>query len=288
MHTSLLTATLAAAFTAPVAAQQWLDDFLDGSAIDGVPVMWVPSPAFGGEFTVTDGDMVITIPAGASPAISSPRVPINFPAGASVRARMVAFNGPGRFTVAFADEPTGIKGYVASFSTCSGGRIELFRGDVAGSIVFLGVVPWPHYSPLDEHIIQLDVFDGVVSARVWRPGEPFPEPQVSAVDTRYASGVASIAIQDFGSGNCTGSGDFTDAGEIVRYAQASATPLTHSGAGDVNADGRRDFEDLLIVLAEWGPCPGGCPPSCPADVAPAGGDCMVGVPDLLAVIANWG
>jgi hypothetical protein len=271
-------------------AQDWLDDFNDGSAVDGAPVTWTATPAFAVDFAVDAGDLVVGMPDGAFPPISSLRVPSNFTSGASVRARMVAFNGPGRFAVALADEPTGIQGYVASFSTCGGGRIELFRGDVLGSIVFLcgGPVPWP-YSPLDEHYIQLDVFGGVISARVWRPGEPFPAPQISCVDTFYTEGVASIAIQDFGTGNCTPSGDFSDVSAVARFAQASSTPLTHSGLGDVDADGQVGVIDFLSLLASWGPCPGPCPPpSCPADVAPPGGDCTVDVQDLLALLGNWG
>lgn len=44
--------------------------------------------------------------------------------------------------------------------------------------------------------------------------------------------------------------------------------------------------DLLAVINSWGPCPPGCPiVPCPADL---NNDCLVGVPDLLAIINNWG
>jgi hypothetical protein len=283
MNNAILMATIAAALTASVCAQDWLDNFNDGSVADGSPVTWVPSPAFAAQFAVANGDMVVNVPVGASPAISSPRVSVNFKSGASVRARMIASNGPGRFTVAFADQATGIKGYVASFSTVGTGTIELFRGDAPGIIFFLGggPIPWPS-SPLEEFLIQLDVFDGVVSARVWRPGEAFPAPQISAADATYASGVASIAIQDFGGTS------FSDATAVVRFAQASSTPLTHSGVGDTTADGVVNVDDLLHIINTWGPCSGACPPTCSADIAPAGGDCMVNIDDLLAVINNWG
>lgn len=244
----------ASLLTAPAAsAQDWLDNFNDGSATDGTPVTWIASPAFGAAFAVDAGDLRVNIDAG-SPAISSPRVDAYFPAGASVRARMVALAGPGRYTVAFADQPTGIKGYVASFSTCGGGRIELFRGDVLGAIIILGGGTIPlALADGDEFYVQLDVFGGVVSARVWRPGEAFPAPQLSAGDATYADGVASIAIQDFGTGGlgCGGGlgGDFTDAAAVVRFAQASSTPLTHSGAGDLDADGLTNTNDFFAFLA---------------------------------------
>ena len=50
-------------------------------------------------------------------------------------------------------------------------------------------------------------------------------------------------------------------------------------------DGIVNVADLLAVLAAWGPCP--TPPAlCPADIA--GGDGTVSVQDLLAIIAAWG
>lgn len=234
------------------AALGWLDNFNDGSAVDGLPVTWTASPAFPSQFAVSGGDLLMTMPVGAFPAITSARVGVNFPTGASVRARMIGMNGPGRYTVAFADQPTGIKGYVASLSTCQGGRIELFRGDVLGAIVFIGAgtVVWS-YGPLQEFLIQLDVFGGVVTARVWRPGEPFPSPQITAADATYSAGVASVAIQDFGGGT-TGcppvGGSFIDVSALIRFAQASAMPLTHSGAGDFNADGAVDLVDHDILV----------------------------------------
>ena len=45
-----------------------------------------------------------------------------------------------------------------------------------------------------------------------------------------------------------------------------------------------DVDDLLIVINGWGACKG----SCPADIAPEGGDGMVDVDDLLSIINAWG
>ncbi len=55
--------------------------------------------------------------------------------------------------------------------------------------------------------------------------------------------------------------------------------------GDVDGDGIVGVTDLLMLLAAWGPCPDPCPPSCAADVDD---DCSVGVTDLLVLLANWG
>lgn len=64
---------------------------------------------------------------------------------------------------------------------------------------------------------------------------------------------------------------------------------TCSVSADITGDGLVNVDDLLAVIASWGPCPAG-PDECPADIAPAStnGDGMVNVDDLLAVLANWG
>lgn len=47
--------------------------------------------------------------------------------------------------------------------------------------------------------------------------------------------------------------------------------------------------DLLAVITSWGACAQPCPPVCAADIAPSPtGDCAVGVADLLLVITQWG
>ena len=53
--------------------------------------------------------------------------------------------------------------------------------------------------------------------------------------------------------------------------------------GDLDGDGVVGVSDLVILLAEWGPC-ADCD-DCPADLD---GDCTVGVSDLLILLANWG
>jgi hypothetical protein len=50
--------------------------------------------------------------------------------------------------------------------------------------------------------------------------------------------------------------------------------------GDVNYDGAVDTADLLMLLADWGPCPG-----CPTDID---GDGDVDTADLLTLLGNWG
>ncbi|MHC5115262.1 MAG: FG-GAP-like repeat-containing protein [Planctomycetota bacterium] len=49
--------------------------------------------------------------------------------------------------------------------------------------------------------------------------------------------------------------------------------------GDIDGDGTVDINDLLLLLGDWGPCPG-----CAADLD---GDDVVGINDLLLLLANW-
>ena len=53
--------------------------------------------------------------------------------------------------------------------------------------------------------------------------------------------------------------------------------------GDLDGDGHVGASDLLILLANWGPCPP--KGDCPADLNVDG---SVGAADLLILLANWG
>ncbi len=54
--------------------------------------------------------------------------------------------------------------------------------------------------------------------------------------------------------------------------------------GDVDGDGIVGINDMLLLLADWGPCGAPCPPSCAADLTD---DCTVGIDDFLLLLANW-
>ncbi len=55
-------------------------------------------------------------------------------------------------------------------------------------------------------------------------------------------------------------------------------------AADLDGSGDVDFDDLLIVLSEWGDYKD-CPPFISADIDQ---DCDVDFDDLLIVLAAWG
>ena len=71
--------------------------------------------------------------------------------------------------------------------------------------------------------------------------------------------------------------------EIIQDANSVALHVGPVISGDLDGDGIVGVSDLLILLANWGPCPD-CK-DCPADLD---GDCTVGVADLLILLANWG
>jgi len=56
--------------------------------------------------------------------------------------------------------------------------------------------------------------------------------------------------------------------------------LREHDACDLDDDGRVDFDDLLLLLGAWGPCPDDCRPD-------INDDGHVGFPDLLLLLANW-
>ena len=81
---------------------------------------------------------------------------------------------------------------------------------------------------------------------------------------------------------------FTKEDPLVKIGVVSAARLQMSvllgAVGDLDGDGVVGVADLLILFAQWGPCPDQ-PDLCPADL---NGDGSVGVGDLLIQFANWG
>lgn len=71
------------------------------------------------------------------------------------------------------------------------------------------------------------------------------------------------------------------AGRVDAYEAVVAS--MPSNEADLDGDGVVSTSDLLILLANWGPC-GDCD-NCPADF---NGDCEVGTADLLFLLAHWG
>ncbi|MHC5024792.1 MAG: dockerin type I domain-containing protein [Planctomycetota bacterium] len=89
------------------------------------------------------------------------------------------------------------------------------------------------------------------------------------------------------SGDCNGN-EIPDeceiaAGVLIDSNGDGVPDICESIPGDLNGDGVVDINDLLGLLAAWGPCPSP-PAECPADL---NGDGVVDITDLLGLLANW-
>ena len=68
--------------------------------------------------------------------------------------------------------------------------------------------------------------------------------------------------------------------ELAYEADRLRLTVVEGCEGDTNGSGDVDFDDLIAVLAAWGPCP-----DCPEDL---NDDDMVDFSDLLLILGNWG
>ena len=135
---------------------------------------------------------------------------------------------------------------------------------------------------------QIPTLDGTyffadyVSARIWTTDAGGSTANLTERTSELApSGAGSIArITTFGVDQ-RGEMYIADqgtgvSGEIFKVVAADPT-ISDS---DLNCSGSVDFQDLLIVLAAWGPCDG-----CLADLD---GNHQVDFDDVLALLAQWG
>ncbi|MBX3375122.1 MAG: hypothetical protein KF817_14935, partial [Phycisphaeraceae bacterium] len=110
------------------------------------------------------------------------------------------------------------------------------------------------------------------------------------------SGTADIECDDCGSVVLRQAFDINDHGWIIawgergsqgddRYRLYLLTPIDDCDRpGDLDEDGEVGFSDLLLLLANWGPCGHACA-WCPWDLD---GNRDVGFSDLLILSSNWG
>jgi hypothetical protein len=109
----------------------------------------------------------------------------------------------------------------------------------------------------------------------------------STISGAHASTLTITGARTFDAGSYTCS--FAN---ICGAATSSAATLIVNNCCDPDisppgGDEVVNVSDLLAVINQWGPCPAP-PASCLADIAPTGGNGVINVSDLLAVINGWG
>lgn len=75
----------------------------------------------------------------------------------------------------------------------------------------------------------------------------------------------------------------TDPGTATVFDGFTSPDLIIVSQGDLTGDGTVGMIDMLILLAQWGPCD--LCADCPADLD---GDCQVDITDLLILLSSWG
>ena len=109
----------------------------------------------------------------------------------------------------------------------------------------------------------------------YQAGNVTSESQVDNVEHLYIMGVeAGEYVIELRRVDSIGGGD-PDWDVAIAWMFPEPQPIP----ADVDGDGFVTFQDLILMLAAWGPCPG-----CPEDVD---GDGTVGFSDLLAILAAW-
>jgi hypothetical protein len=105
-----------------------------------------------------------------------------------------------------------------------------------------------------------------------------------------ASGVFEVEWFNPGTGQITSAPDASGGGSRTFNPPFSGSSVLFVAKspegdtpGDINGDDQVDIDDLLHLLAFWGPCTA----PCGADIAPPAGDGLVNIDDLLLLVSHW-
>jgi len=119
---------------------------------------------------------------------------------------------------------------------------------------------------------------------------PTPAGSIIAGTTTTALSITNVQPGDDGAFDCviTSPCGNVFSNTALLTITSPCAPLCPADIAPVpGGDGLVNVQDLLAVIGAWGAC--GNPSNCPADIAPAPlGDDLVNVQDLLAVIGAWG
>jgi hypothetical protein len=169
-----------------------------------------------------------------------------------------------------------------------------------GGVILGGVDPLEFYYIAEEAELRFDsslaerhAYDG--SAEIWNWWSIFTKPyqytEIVLPDqetTGMADGNEYLITTSFIAPNCEGAvrdmdnAPFCkpyDTHDIIDRASTLVDPIEECPC-DLNGDGYVNYDDVLVIVANWGPCSG-----CEADLNDDG---YVNYDDVLVIVANWG
>jgi hypothetical protein len=132
--------------------------------------------------------------------------------------------------------------------------------------------------PIYDHAYIRVSTNGVNWTTVWQNGSEITDYEWNEMDLNisdYVDGEPVVYLR-WTMGSTDGGWEYCG----WNIDDVKLTSLVCTKPGDIDHDGDVDTQDLLALLAAWGPCEG-----CPEDL---NGDGIVNTEDLLTLLANWG
>jgi hypothetical protein len=237
----LLLSALPAAY-----AVSWSDNFDDGSITDNTPVTWLTNVGgfFPGSYNASSGDLVLTPPVddGSDGSQMSGFVPTPF-TDTYVRTQGIVHPDPlnaentgGNLVLLSRVNLETLSGYLMYFDVSGNLNIQLLE---VGATQDIGTTFDAPFNAGTEVIIEFHAVGNQLSGYAWAADDPLgrpAEPQVTATDDLFSSGLAGIAFAEDDDGTSA----------TFRYAEARDTPFPAGVAGDFDGDLDIDGNDFLV------------------------------------------
>jgi len=265
-------------------AAGWFDDFNDGSATDGMPLTWIENlglgnnnPPFPGDYNASSGDYVMTpTPDGTDESIMVSFVPTPL-SDVYIRTQGIILPDPlnpdnvgGNLVLLGRLDPATLSGYLVYFDVSGNLNLQTVMGEVTTDIGTTFDAP---FNAGSEVVVEMNIVGDQLSAFAWEANDPNgkpAEPQVTATDATFTSGIAGIAFAEDDDGTIG----------VFRYVVAQDTPFVDEAPGDYDGDSDVDGADLLIWQRDLG--------SMTNLAADGNGNGVVDAPDLDLWKMNFG
>lgn len=222
----------------------WMDDFNDGNVKDGKPLTWMENIGgfFPGNYDASSGDYKFTPDVdGSDDSRMSSFVNVPF-TNTYVRTQGKVLPDPndpsnegGNLVLLARTDLNTISGYLLYFDASANLNMQILLG---GSVADIATTFDAPFNASEEVVIELDVIGDQLNGYAWLADDPNgkpTEPQVTATDTTFTSGIAGIAFAE----------DDDNTSAIFRYAKAQDTPFVDASGGDFDGDGDVDGTDYV-------------------------------------------